>query len=84
MKVGKDDLDEVVVVDEKLHLAANDIKKRILDILNENDNNSKISIAALAETVDEFLTQTKDKTKKRSKKSINSKTNVKDKSNEVA
>ena len=84
MKVGKDDLDEVVVVDEKLHLAANDIKKRILDILSENDNNSKISIAALAETVDEFLTQNKDKTKKRSKKSINSKTNVKEKPNEVA
>lgn len=75
MKVGKRDLDEVVVVDEKLHLAAKEVKSRIIEILEENGRNPNIAIAALAETVDDFLRENQKKTRTRSKKSINLKSN---------
>ena len=84
MRIGKNDLDEVVVIDEKLHLAAKEMKKKILGILTENENSKKISIAALAETVDEFLENNNKKAKKSSKKSINSKGNDDNSTNEVA
>jgi len=84
MKVGKENLDEVVVVDEKLHNAAKEMKQKILDTLNDSNSDSAIAIAALAETVDEFLSGKKKKVNNRSKKPINSNTNDKDNSNEVA
>ena len=84
MKVGKENLDEVIVVDEKLHLAAKEMKQKILKTLNENISNPKVAIAALAETVDEFLTKNKEKSIKGSKKSINSNSNDDNNSNEVA
>jgi len=77
MKVGRDDLDEVIVVDEALHLAAKEVKSRMIDILEENGSNPDIAIAALAETVDEFLRGKKEKTRNESKKTINSKANGK-------
>ena len=84
MKVGKENLDEVVVVDEKLHNAAKEMKQKILDTLNDSNSDSAIAIAALAETVDEFLSGKKKKVNNRSKKPINSNTNDKDNTNEVA
>ena len=68
-----------------LHLAARDIKAKMLKILSENDPEPQIVMAALAETVDEFLRSKQKKVKKGSKKSINSKNiKAKDSSNEVA
>ena len=84
MKVGQENLDEVIVVDEKLHQAAKEMKEKILKTLNEDNSDSKIAIAALAETVDEFLSKNIEKSKRVSKKSINSNSNVKNNSNEVA
>ncbi len=60
------------------------MKKKILGILTESENSKKISIAALAETVDEFLENNNKKAKKSSKKSINSKGNDDNSTNEVA
>ena len=84
MKIGKENLDEVVVVDEKLHQAAKEMKEKILKTLNEGSGDNKIAIAALAETVDEFLSSKQKNVKNRSKKPINSNSNDKDNSNEVA
>ena len=84
MKVGQENLDEVIVVDEKLHQAAKEMKEKILKTLNEDNSDSKIAIAALAETVDEFLSKNTEKSKRVSKKSINSNSNDKNNSNEVA
>ena len=85
MKLGKKDLEESIIIDEMLHLAASDIKAKMLKILSENDPEPQIVMAALAETVDEFLRSKQKKVKKGSKKSINSKNiKAKDKSNEVA
>ena len=85
MKLGKKDLEESIIIDEMLHLAASDIKAKMLKILSENDPEPQIVMAALAEAVDEFLRNKQKNVKKDSKKAINSKNKkAKDKSNEVA
>ena len=82
MKFGHQDLEEVVIIEEKLRSSSAQTKKEILDILNKSD--SKIAMAALTEAVDEYLSKKNKKARKGSKKALKSDKIDKDESNEVA
>lgn len=82
MKFGHQDLEEVVIIEEKLRSSSAQTKKEILDILNKSD--SKIAMAALTEAVDEYLSRKNKNARKGSKKALKSDKIDKDESNEVA
>ncbi len=56
LKKGKKSLDEVVVIEQSQHSAVQGAKEKLKQTLNENKN-SDLKLAVLAELVNEFLTE---------------------------